>query len=633
MSSKLSGLSIRILLLLFVILLLIGCAKSDTAWYAYSENVHDMHCRFEYDKMKVTSQYIEMRDGVKIAVDIYLPEGLEADKKIPTILMQTRYVRAMEFKPPFNKILKGRYDDTIEYFIKHGYAWVYVDARGSGASFGTRPHPYSKDEVLDGAEVTDWIVKQPWSNGKVGVWGNSYDGGTLLYLLTNHHPAIKAAMPRYAMFDSYSEVVFPGGIHLVWLTDIWSRLAKALDKNAVWEFAGKGTKIAVVGTKPVDEDKNRAMLRQAVKEHESNGDISQLAEGITYRDDASSMDQNVKVDNISPAMEIDKINTSNTPMYFYTGWFDSSFVMSEIHLFMNSKAKDKKLTIGPWDHGGWTNVSPYANKKTPLFDSNCESRRFFDFYLKDVPNSISQEKPVHYFTMGQEQWKAADKWPPAGIKMTDYYFAEGNQLSTEKPNSASGFDNYDVTYDTGTGDRSRWVSLVNLKHKTIKYGNRKSEDKKLLVYDSPELSEDVEVTGHPVVHLQVSSTAEDGNFFVYLEDVDQWGRVQYVTEGMLRAIHRKVSNDKAPYLTPIPYRTFKREDGQPLVENEVAELVFALYPTSYQFQKGHRIRISIAGADKDHFVNNPDQEPSIKVYRNNVRASKIELPIMKQDTE
>lgn len=618
-----------VVIFIFAFAVFSGCAHKtkDYAWYLDENEKIVEH--FEYEEVQITSQYITMRDGVKIAIDLYLPKGLEQGKKIPAIMMQTRYVRAMEFKKPFHVMLHGRYDSTIEYFIKHGYAWVYVDARGSGASFGTRPHPYSDAETKDGAEIASWIAKQPWSNGKIGLWGNSYDAGSLLYMLTNRHQAVKAAMPRFAMFDSYSEVVFPGGIHLVWLTDIWGRLAKALDKNKIWEFIGNEAKLAVKGTKPVDEDEDREQLAEAVKQHVTNGNIKKLPEGIVFRDDPSPMDNEIKVDDISPAAIMTEINSANVPTYFYSGWFDAAFVLSEIHLFMNSTIDNKKLTLGPWDHGGWTNISHYARKKKPYFDSDYESKRFFDRYLKDVNNNIDKEKPVHYYTLGEGKWKSADTWPPKGGVTVPMYFGENNTLKKEKPKNHHGYDEYKVTYDTGTGKTSRWVSLVNIKHKKIQYKHRKREDNKLLVYDSAPLQKNMEVTGHPVVYLQVTSTADDGNFFVYLEDIDEKGKVHYVTEGMLRAIHRKVSNDKAPYITPVPYRTFLREDAMPLVKNEVAELEFALLPVSYQFKKGHKIRISIAGADKDHFVNNPEEPPTIRMYRNSVYPSRIDLPVMK----
>jgi len=124
----------------------------------------------------------------------------------------------------------------------------------------------------------------------------------------------------------------------------------------------------------------------------------------------------------------------------------------------------------------------------------------------------------------------------------------------------------------------------------------------------------------------VSSTAEDGNFIAYLEDVSPDGRVSYVTEGQLRAIHRRLSDREPPYVQTVPYRTFKRRDALPLVPGETAEIVFDLLPTSYLFQKGHSIRLALSGADASHFNPLTDEPPDLRFHRNQAFLSRIDLP-------
>jgi putative CocE/NonD family hydrolase len=111
-----------------------------------------------------------MRDGVKIAVDLYLPDDLKPGQQIPTIMHQTRYWRAIEYRWLISLFKDERSRGIIG-------TWVDVDVRGSGASFGTRPIAYSPAEIQDGAEIVNWIIAQPWSNGKVGAMGISYSGG------------------------------------------------------------------------------------------------------------------------------------------------------------------------------------------------------------------------------------------------------------------------------------------------------------------------------------------------------------------------------------------------------------------------------------------------------------------------
>lgn len=162
------------------------------------------------------------------------------------------------------------------------------------------------------------------------------------------------------------------------------------------------------------------------------------------------------------------------------------------------------------------------------------------------------------------------------------------------------------------------------------YPDRKEADMKLLTYTSKSLSKNTEITGHPLVTLYVSSSARDGAFFVYLEDVDENGNVTYITEGQLRAACRKVSEKEPPFIFFGPYRTFERLDASPLVPGEIAELTFGLFATSVLIKKGHRIRVAIAGADKDTFARYPlddDSIPNIQVERNNKFASRIVLPM------
>jgi hypothetical protein len=148
------------------------------------------------------------------------------------------------------------------------------------------------------------------------------------------------------------------------------------------------------------------------------------------------------------------------------------------------------------------------------------------------------------------------------------------------------------------------------------------------------LTSDTEITGYPVINLYVTSTRTDGAFFVYLEEVDEAGKVTYLTEGQLRVIHRNVSKDTPPYTTLVPYHTFKKKDAMPLVPDEIAELKFGLLPTSVLIRKGHRIRVAIAGHDKSVFARIPAEgTPVISVARNRQHASFIDLPVVRNPSQ
>ena len=161
----------------------------------------------------------------------------------------------------------------------------------------------------------------------------------------------------------------------------------------------------------------------------------------------------------------------------------------------------------------------------------------------------------------------------------------------------------------------------------IFFPDRREEDKKLLVYDTPPLEKETEITGHPIVHLSVRLNTTDGQFFVYLETIDPDGRVRMLTEGQLRGLHRKVSGDTSPYKMFGPYHSLKEKDAMPLVPGEVAEITFDLFPISVLLKKGQRIRLAIAGADADVFeLISGCESPEITVERNRLYASYIDLP-------
>ncbi len=183
-----------------------------------------------YGGVESTSRHVTMRDGVKIAITLYLPQDLPEGTKLPTILWQTRYWRAWKLRWPFS-LFADRTMEPVAEFVTRGYAWLSVDARGSGASFGNRPYPWSPDETRDGAELVDWILAQPWSNGKVGSYGTSYMGTTAEFLVVNQHPAVVAVAPRFSLFDGYADIAFPGGAPLAWFTENWGNYNRMLDGN------------------------------------------------------------------------------------------------------------------------------------------------------------------------------------------------------------------------------------------------------------------------------------------------------------------------------------------------------------------------------------------------------------------
>jgi hypothetical protein len=214
--------------------------------------------------------------------------------------------------------------------------------------------------------------------------------------------------------------------------------------------------------------------------------------------------------------------------------------------------------------------------------------------------------------------------------MRRLYLAEGQGLSERPPAAAQGSDEYRVDFTATSGITNRWYTQLG--GVDVVYGKRGEQIAKLLSYRSEPLSRAMEITGHPVVTLWVRSSHEDGAFYVYLDAEAPDGRIVYLTDGQLRALHRKVSRKRPPYRVWEPYRSFERADGAPLVPGQVAELSFGLHPTSALIPEGWRLRLSIAGHDADNFARVPAEgNPLIAVERNRVRASHVELPVVGQE--
>ncbi len=602
---------------------------------------------------RIQSLLLPMRDGVRLAVDVALPETLAAGERLPAILHQTRYWRRIRLRGLAELVVdplasQGRLGAIKQRFLAQGYAWVDVDTRGSGASFGSRPWDFSPDEIQDGAEVVSWIVAQPWSNGRVGAAGASYSGTAAEFLLVNRHPALKAVATLLAEFDQYAHILAPGGVPLTFYFDAWGRVTGSLDRGALpspdWV-----SRVFVEGVAPADEDPGGELRAAAIAQHADNYDFRVLS-GITFRDDLPFSESDMAtpaqrralsssfawlahrfgprfrargVDLASTHAYAEDLRAANTPVYAYSGWLD--YAGAAISRFRASAAPGSKLTLGPWDHA-LHNVSPGGPGGTSAFDHTGELLKFFDRHLKGLDTGIDREPPVHYFTMGAESWRSAASWPPAAATR-DFHLGSG-VLATEPPAEVDASDERAVDFDAGAGRRTRWDVLLGGSLPPL--GSVASDrSPPLIAYESAPLAEPLELTGAPRLFLWVSSTASDGAFFATLEDVTADGRVIPLTEGQLRALQRRLAEPPRPGAALA--RSFRRADAQPLIPGEPAELVFDLEPTSYRFAAGHRVRLSLAGAERDHFARVPAAgEVRLRLHRDRLHPSRLELPIAPQ---
>ncbi len=586
-----------------------------------------------YRGVTYRSFYVPMRDGTRLAVDLILPKGLPSGVKIPAILIQTRYWRMAELRAPFKWLLQPhqlsvRTRAQVPFFSSHGYAFVMVDVRGTGASFGVWPHPWAEEGIQDAYDVVEWIVRQPWSNGRVGGMGISYLGTTAELLAIVGHRACKCTIPMFNHPDPFTDIAFPGGIRNDRFLRDWSLFDRILDSNRLPAEMGPLASLFVKGVKPVDDA--RELLPQAVAGHAANGNVYELAQVATFRDDRVD-NRPLSMEDIAVHRYAEQYAHSEVAVLGWASWMDAGTADAVLRRFMTYPQAGRAV-IGAWEHGGTLNASPYNVVQAPVSPSLTnqlhEMLRFFDSYLQEGNTVAREEKKLYYYTLGAEQWRTTSIWPPAGTTMQRWYLGVNRTLSPEPSSEPTGADRFKVDFEASSGSSNRWWEMGGILQKPVTYSNRVEASQHMLTYFTPPLERDTEITGYVIVTLYVTSTATDGAFIVYLEDVDQAGRVTYVTEGELRAVHRRVSNDPGPHRLQVPYHSFKQKDAEPLVPGEIAELTFGLNPISALVRKGHRIRIGIAGHDKGTFPRTPDSgEPTITVARNSQYASCMDLPV------
>jgi putative CocE/NonD family hydrolase len=576
------------------------------------------------------SYYVAMRDGCRLALDVYLPQPHEGEippARLPTIVILTPYYRRFNLASGANPASDpspnaGKYRD---FFVPRGYALVVVDVRGTGASFGVRDSFRSPAERDDYREIADWIVAQPWSDGAIGATGVSYVGAACDFLASTGHPAVKAIAPLFAVWDTYANHYYPGGLLLNRLATTYDALMVALDHDRRDLLPGFAyfSNPDFAGPQPVDDDVDGALCRAAVREHLANFHMPDFITEFRCKDDTLAYDPGFSSASFSPYHYAAGIRPE-VAVYSVSGWMDGAgFTNGAIARFLTLPNTKRHLLIGPWDHGARTNVSPDREGADAAFPLLAELVRFFDHYLMGRETGLAREAPVHYFTMRGEAWRAASSWPLVADQRR-LFLGRSGTLGDAAP--ALGTDSYRVDFTLGTGSHTRYERLAATEVRDY-YSDWQGRDDAMLCYTSAPFAADATFTGHPIVSLFLTCDQPDAALHVYLEEIEADGTCRYVTEGMLRALHRKETPCPANHRTAWPYHSCARQHAAPLVPGETALLRFALLPTSWTFRRGSRLRIAISGADADHYGQVPHGRlPHLSIHHGGDTASLIELP-------
>ncbi|MEQ8785938.1 MAG: CocE/NonD family hydrolase [Pirellulaceae bacterium] len=566
----------------------------------------------QYKVVEQLDQKALMRDGVELMVDIYRPQ---AEGRFPAVLLQT----------PYNKSGQAA---RAKKFAARGYVVVNSDSRGRFDS-GGQWDPFSPQHKTDGYDLVEWIADQPWSNGNVGTYGLSYMGWTQWWTATQAPPSLKAIVPEVAPPDHFYNCPYQNGVLVCWMMD-WAGVMS--DRRPHSAGPGPYGGFAVDREAAYDQlpyinfDKTRGYApntwwRKWIEQNTAEGGYWR---SIAYQTPESYARVNV------PSLAI-------------SGWFDANFPGTPANYLAMKQygatpaARRPRMVIGPWEHiinrhrvAAGVDFGPGA-----IIDWDGYVLRFFDHYLKEVDNGVAQDPPVHVFVMGRNQWRAARDWPLPETRFTKYYLHSGGSANsssgdgvlnteppTDEPSDRYVYDPHAPTpsagFENGHIDGPRDVS-------------KSSEREDVLVYDTPVLSEDVEIVGPITARLFAATSGHDTDWMVRLIDVHPDGQALFLGEGLMRARHRDPERRGAFN----PNRLSKLKPGQSY------EYTIEFWrPTGNLFARGHRIRIEISSSYYPYYLRNPNssadnlglveklEKAQQTIFHDAERPSHVVLPII-----
>jgi putative CocE/NonD family hydrolase len=578
--------------------------------------------------------HVAVRDGVRLALDLYLPEG---DGRRPVLLSRTPYD-------------KNGSETEARWFAARGYAVVVNDCRGRYGSEGA--WRMIVDDPADGFDVMEWIARQPWSAGKVGTFGTSYVGGTQHALACMRPPGLACMIP----VDSLSNTGLAGVRH--------SGAFELRFMNWVFTIGAPNSRAALAdpALKAALEESGKAMPQHLLRLPIVSGATSLrltpdyeawLIEAMRHGDYDAFWKQpgHSVIDNVERYADV--------PVYHVTGWYDSWCRQNVLNWQALSRAKrsPQKLIVGPWTHGGersrFAGEIEFPPEAALAFE---EWRlRWFDHWLKGAANGVESESPVKIFVMGGGggkktgsgrlfhggRWRDEQEFPLARARVTPYFLHAGGRLGPDAPSEPSSSTTF--TFDPerpvptiggnlssvsgllepgGFDQRCRASTLFATDQLPL------SERRDVLVFQSPPLDDDVEVTGPVDVTLLVASTAPDTDFTAKLVDV--YPRSEDYPLGF--------DLNVGDSITRLRYRD-SLERPELLAPGTPASVTIHLYPTSNLFAKGHRIRIDVSSSNFPRFDVNPNTGEPLQqhrriaradntVFHEAARASFVSLPIV-----
>jgi putative CocE/NonD family hydrolase len=577
------------------------------------------------------AQYVTMSDGVRIAVDVFLPPHMQAGAKVPVLIKATPYWRGYRLGFLGKALVElhaipAPDEPDPPVLTARGYAVMAVDTRGTGASFGSQKIAFDDRELKDYDELISWAARQPWSNGRVGAYGFSYRGMLATQMAGLGNPALKAIAPSFDFTDLYL-VLYPGGVFDSYFAKAWGDQTGLLNRGVV-PCPGWVCHLVVAGPKPVDADRDGALLARAIAGHAANYNMTACSRAAPDRDDRVCA-SGKSLSDVSELAHKAAIEAGHLPIYVEVGYFDQSSPAEALRRFQTF-SNPQVLVIGPISHGGFQSTDPFRPGQT-FADPNLgvqltRMADFFDRYLMGPPPAPPANS-VTYYVLNGGAWRTAATWPPPASRDQAWYFQAGHGLAVTSPTEPDGADAYAVDFNASSGVLARYRSPVDLS-KTA-YPDRADQDRQLATYTSAPAGAPIEIAGDPVAHLVLASSRPDGEVIVYLEDVAPNGAVTYLTEGLIRLAHRKAAAPNDAALTSDPLHSYLARDASPMTPGKTERVDIALSPIAALIRQGHSLRIAIAGADAGNLERLPvSGDETLTLERNARAASYVTLPVV-----
>jgi putative CocE/NonD family hydrolase len=512
---------------------------------------------------------VKMRDGVTLRADIYRPS---ADGKFPVLLQRT----------PYNK------DNGVDFGLKaaaRGYVVIFEDVRGRYASEGEW---YTfKNEPNDGYDTVEWAAALPYSNGKVGMFGGSYVGATQMLAAIAHPPHLAGICPIVTASNYHENWAYQGGAFVQWFDEDWT---SGLAQNSYERLVGRqNDPVGGIWTLP--------LTRYPILNLEKRPDLGSNPSVAPYFLDWLA---HPSYDDYWKSVSIEEhFSDITVPALHVAAWYDL-FLGGSLRNYEGIKAhggtdaarRGQQLMVVVGGHAGnGPKVGDVDFGAASKVDEDDITLRWYDYLFKGVSNEFASGKPVKIFVMGANQWRDEDDWPLARAKDTKYFLHSGGRgngsLSIVSPGKESP-DQY--VYDPANPAPTIGGSLC-CEPERWPPGPR---DQRLvearddvLVYSTPPMADDVEVTGPVMLELHAKSSAVDTDFTAKLVDVWPNGFVQNLTEGILRARYRD-SRDTPELMTP----------------GQVYKFAIDLWATSNVFKKGHILRLEVSSSNFPRFDRN-----------------------------